>query len=44
MMLGHVLMVPAMVLAMLWRRDEYTGHQHHHDRQQGAPRERLLEP
>jgi hypothetical protein len=42
MMLGHVLMVPAMVLAMLWRRDEYTGHHQH--QQQGAPRERLLEP
>lgn len=24
MMLGHLLMIPAMVAAMLWRRDEYT--------------------
>lgn len=26
--LGHLLMLPAMLLAMLWRRDEYTGHRH----------------
>lgn len=25
---GHVLMMPAMLAAMLWRRDEYTGHRH----------------
>jgi hypothetical protein len=26
MLAGHVLMLPAMAAAMLWRRDEYTGH------------------
>jgi flagellar biosynthetic protein FliP len=26
---GHNLMVPAMLGAMLWRRDEYFGHHHH---------------
>ncbi len=26
MLVGHVLMLPAMVLAMLWRPDEYVGH------------------
>lgn len=25
---GHVLMMPAMLVAMLWRRDEYAGHRH----------------
>ena len=29
MVLGHVVMVPAMTLAMLLRLDEYTGHVHH---------------
>lgn len=34
-MLEHTVMFPAMLVAMLLRRDEYTGHQHHeHD---GAP-------
>jgi hypothetical protein len=28
MVAGHVLMVPAMTAAMLWRVDEYTGHAH----------------
>jgi flagellar biosynthetic protein FliP len=28
MIVGHVVMVPAMTLAMLWRLDEYTGHVH----------------
>jgi hypothetical protein len=28
MIIGHVVMVPAMTLAMLWRLDEYTGHVH----------------
>jgi hypothetical protein len=28
MIAGHVVMVPAMTVAMLWRRDEYTGHVH----------------
>jgi copper chaperone CopZ len=26
---GHVLMLPAMLAAMLWRRDEYIQHHHH---------------
>jgi hypothetical protein len=26
--LGHVLMLVFMLVAMLWRRDEYTGHRH----------------
>jgi hypothetical protein len=26
MLWGHVLMLPAMAAAMLWRLDEYTGH------------------
>jgi hypothetical protein len=30
MVVGHVLMVPAMVVAMLFRLDEYTGAHHHH--------------
>lgn len=30
MIVGHVLMVPAMVVAMLFRLDEYTGAHHHH--------------
>ncbi len=29
MMLEHVVMLPAMLVAMLLRRDEYTGHHHH---------------
>ena len=28
MIAGHVVMVPAMTVAMLWRLDEYTGHTH----------------
>lgn len=28
MMLGHLLMIPAMIVAMLWRKSEYT-HNHH---------------
>jgi hypothetical protein len=28
LMLGHVLMLVFMLVAMLWRRDEYTGHRH----------------
>lgn len=28
MIVGHVVMVPAMTVAMLWRLDEYTGHVH----------------
>ncbi len=28
--IGHVLMLPAMVLAMLLRRSEYTQHHHQH--------------
>lgn len=28
MIVGHVVMVPAMTVAMLWRLDEYTGHAH----------------
>jgi hypothetical protein len=27
---GHVLMLPLMAVAMLRRRDEYTGHHGHH--------------
>jgi flagellar biosynthetic protein FliP len=30
MMLGHALMVPAMLAAMLWRRAEYSGQHHKH--------------
>ncbi|MGC9671284.1 heavy-metal-associated domain-containing protein [Planosporangium sp. 12N6] len=29
MMWGHVLMLPLMAVAMMWRRDEYTGHHGH---------------
>jgi hypothetical protein len=29
MVAGHVLMVPAMTVAMLWRVEEYTGHHAH---------------
>jgi flagellar biosynthetic protein FliP len=28
MIVGHVVMVPAMTVAMLWRLDEHTGHVH----------------
>jgi len=34
MMVGHILMVPAMVVAMLFRLDEYTGAHHHVDGQE----------
>ena len=30
MMLEHVVMLPSMLVAMLLRREEYTGHAHHH--------------
>jgi hypothetical protein len=30
MMLEHVVMLPAMLVAMLLRRDEYSGHHAHH--------------
>lgn len=40
MMVGHVLMVPAMVVAMLFRLDEYTqSHRHHHTRELAAQQE-----
>jgi len=32
MIVGHTLMVPAMVVAMLFRLDEYTGAHKHHDK------------
>jgi flagellar biosynthetic protein FliP len=35
-MLEHIVMIPAMLVAMLLRRDEYTGHQHQHQHR-GAP-------
>jgi hypothetical protein len=35
-MLEHIAMFPAMLVAMLLRRDEYTGHHHHHQHS-GAP-------
>ena len=37
LMAEHVVMLPSMLVAMLLRRDEYTGHVHHHaERAAGA--------
>jgi hypothetical protein len=30
MLILHAVMLPAMLVAMLLRRDEYSGHHHHH--------------
>ena len=37
MMVGHVLMIPAMVVAMLLRKDEYTRAHHHRHTPEQAP-------
>ncbi|MFE3455602.1 hypothetical protein ACFXJ8_42510 [Nonomuraea sp. NPDC059194] len=39
MLAGHVLMLPAMLAAMLWRREEYSRghHEHAHDRKPSHP-------
>lgn len=45
---GHVLMLPCMLLAMLWRRDEYTRHHRHRtqrpDSATVAPQQKTSEP
>jgi hypothetical protein len=36
LLLEHAVMLPSMLVAMLLRRDEYTGHDHHHHAQVAA--------
>jgi hypothetical protein len=36
LLLEHAVMLPSMLVAMLLRRDEYTGHHHHHHAQVAA--------
>jgi len=42
MVVGHVLMTPAMVVAMLFRLDEYTSSHHHHRAAKSEPETREL--